>query len=183
MQVKFESDSKVILGGVAGTLRWMIALIVIGGGVTVASVAFARALWREEGAGMYLLPLGVGVLIGVALLVVGAVQLFARERLVLDRVAGMGAYESNSPIVTTEKPFKFKFENVSAVVITTETVDPNHPSADPGIIEAKICKAILRVNRPRRAVTLDEPQNGRVGRVTAIADQVAEFLGIDVGEE
>ena len=132
---------------------------------------------------MFLLPLGLGVLIGVALFVVGVVQLFARERFVLDRTSGIGAYESNSPIVATDKPFKFKFENVSGAAITTETIDQNHPSADSGIIEAKICKAILRVNTPRRVVTLDETQNGRAGRVTAIAEQVAKFLGLDVREE
>ncbi|MGK0189552.1 MAG: hypothetical protein ACI9R3_005369 [Verrucomicrobiales bacterium] len=158
----------------------MIALALIGGGIAAACGAFIQMQWREEGSGMFLLPLGIGMLIGLVLFGVGVVQLFAKERLVLDRSTGRGTYESNSPIVTTEKPFKFKIENVNSVVITMETVEINVSLDGLGRSEAKVCKAVLRVNKPRRAVTLDETQNGRTQRVSAVAEHVAEFLGIAV---
>lgn len=155
----------------------MIALVLIGGGMIAAFVSFGWILWKEEGAGMSLLPIGIGTLIGLALFGVGVVQLFSRERLVLDRSTGRGTYESNSPLVTTEKPFKFKIENVNSVVITIETVETNVSVDVPGVSEVKVCKAVMRVNKPRRAVTLDETQNGRTQRVSAVAEQVAGFLG------
>ena len=126
---------------------------------------------------MFLLPVGTGIVIGLALFGVGVVQLFARERLVLDRSTGRGTYESNSPIVTTEKPFKFKLENVNSVVISQENVETHVAGIEPGMSESKVCKAVLRVSKPRRAVTLDETQNGRTQRVSAVAEQVAGFLG------
>jgi len=177
VKIQHQSESKLTLGGVAGTLRWMIALIVIGDGIAMACGAFAWIVWNAEGPGMYLLPLGIGALIGLALFGVGVVQLFARERLVLDRATGRGTYESNSPIVATGKPFKFKLADVDSVVMTTETVETHASVGRPGIGETKVRQAVLRVTKPRRAVTLDETQNGRTERVTAIADQVARFLG------
>lgn len=177
MKIQYQSESKLIIGGVAGTLRWMIALIMIGVGIAMACGAFAWMTWKAEGPGMYLLPLGIGGLIGLAMFGVGVVQLFARERLVLDRATGRGTYESSSPIVTTGKPFKFKLADVDSVVMTTETIDTNVTAGSPGIGETKVCKAVLRVTKPRRAVTLDETQNGRTERVTAMAGRVAGFLG------
>jgi hypothetical protein len=126
---------------------------------------------------MSLLPIGIGTLIGLALFGVGVVQLFARERLVLDRSTGRGTYQSNSPIVTSEKPFKFKIENVNSVVISQETVGTYVAGIDPGMSESKVYKALLRVSRPRRAVIIDETQNGRNERVVKMAETIAEFLG------
>lgn len=177
MKIQQQSETRIVLGGVAGTLRWMMALALIGSGIVAACCSFGWTLWNEEGAGMFLLPIGTGILIGLALFAVGVVQLFAREKLVLDRSTGRGAYESNSPIVTTGKPFKFKLENVDSVVITEETIETHMAAGEPGMSESKVCKATLRVTKPRRAVTLDETQNGRIQRVTSIAEQVSKFLG------
>ena len=155
----------------------MIALIVIGDGIMLASGAFGWRMWKDQGPGMYLLPVGIGALIGLALFGVGLIQLFARERLVLDRSKAEGLYESNSPIVTTGKSFKFKLSDVDSVVLSTETIDTHVSAGGPGMGETNVCQALLRVTQPRRAVTLDETQNGRTERVTAIAGQVARFLG------
>ncbi|MCH1498163.1 MAG: hypothetical protein L7U83_03750 [Akkermansiaceae bacterium] len=177
MKIQHQSKTKLILGGVAGTLRWMIALALIGGGIVAAFVSFGWILWKEEGAGISLFPIGIGTLVGLALFGMGVAQLFSRERLVLDWSTGWGAYESNSPLVTTEKPFKFKIGNVSSVVITIETVETSVAVDVPVVSEVKICKAVMRVNKPRRAVILDETQNGRTQRVSAVAEKVAGFLG------
>jgi|TARA_B110000914_G_scaffold219960_1_gene229321 hypothetical protein len=177
MKIQHQTKTKLELGGVAGTLRWMVALLLIGGAIMTSCGIFALKLWQEEGPVMFLVPVGSGVLIGLALFGVGLVQLFASERLILDRSAGRGSYESNSPIVTTEKPFKFKLTSINSIVITQETVEAPVALTQSGMSESTVCKAVLRVTKPRRAVTLDETQNGRVERVTKIAEQVADFLG------
>jgi len=183
MKVRHQTKTKLILSGVPGTLRWMVFAIAVGLAVTGFTAFLLWIQWEENGPGLFILPLSVGMLVGTAFVIIGVLQLFARERLILDKQTGKGQYESNSPVITTEKTFEFRLEDVHSVVVSTQTIE--HPVSvnEPGWSEAKECKASLRVVRPRRSVTLDETQNGRVKRVIRIAEEVAGFLSTEVISE
>lgn len=183
MKVKHQTETKLILSGVPGTRRWMVFAIAVGLAVTGFSAFLLWIQWEENGPGLFILPLAVGMLVGTAFVIIGVLQLFARERLVLDKQTGKGQYESNSPVITTETPFEFRLEDVHSVVVSTQTIEHPVSVSEPGWSEAKECKVSLRVVRPRRSVTLDETQNGRVKRVIRIAEEVAGFLSTEVISE
>ena len=183
MKLKHQSEAKLTLSGVPGTFRWMAFAIAVGLAVDGFVGYLMWIQWEEGGPGLFILPLSVGMLMGSAFVVIGVLQLFARERLVLDKQSGTGQYESNSPIITTEKPFTFKLDDVHSVVVSTQMIERHIAANEPGWSEATQCKAVLRVVKPRRGVTLDETQNGRVKRVNRIAKEVAGFLATEVIRE
>jgi len=183
MKLKHQSEARLTLSGVPGTFRWMAFAIAVGLAVNGFVGYLMWIQWEEGGPGLFILPLSVGMLMGSAFVVIGVLQLFARERLVLDKQSGKGQYESNSPIITTEKPFTFKLDDVHSVVVSTQMIERHIAANEPGWSEATQCKAVLRVVKPRRGVTLDETQNGRVKRVNRIAKEVAGFLATEVIRE
>lgn len=183
MKVTHQDSTRLTLSGVPGTLRWMAFAVVVGLAIDGFVGYLAWIQWEEHGPGLFLLPLSVGMLMGTAFLIFGVLQLLARESLVLDQQTGTGRYESNSPIVTTSKPFRFKLENIHSVVISTQTIERSVAVTEPGWSEATECKAVLRVAKPRRTVALDDTQNGRLERVNQLAERVAGFLSIEVTRE
>ena len=115
-------------------------------------------------------------MIGLVTLVVG------RMRLVLDRVTGNGSYDVYSPVIDVGKPCSFRLEEIDSVAI--ERHEEARPHNDEhGSFPAKVCRARLRVCRPRRAILLDETENGQERRVLAVAEAVAGWLELEVTKQ
>lgn len=156
----------------------MIALACIGLLLTGAFGAFALMLHKEHhGMVGSHLPLGLGVLIGQALFWTGVITLaIGRQTLVLDSILGTGEYKVRSPIVDVGKSCRFKLKHVHSVTIETtkETRPGRSGHAD---VDATVHRVRLRLNKPRRAITLDETEHGHLDRLEELAQQVAAFLG------
>ena len=54
---------------------------------------------------------------------------------------------------------------------------------DHGSFLAKVCRARLRVLKPRRAIVLDETENGQERRVQTVAEAVAGWLELEVTKQ
>ena len=177
MYVKSQSDTQLVLAGIPGRRIWMIVLCVFGLAFTAAAIGFMVIIYREEGWSWSFLPLSIGVLIGQGLFWTGAVTLaVGRLSLVLDNSAGTGEYDVVSPIIEVGKPCRFKLENVDSVSLETASEwRPGHD--DRPDTTATVVRAKLRIRKPRRAILLDETENGRLERVETVAETVAAFLG------
>lgn len=83
----------------------------------------------------------------------------------------------------TPRPFNFPLADVAAVSL--ERVLERHPGGGRhgGRSEVEVYRARLLLERPRRAITLDETSNGRDARVAAVAEAVAGFLGVPLRAE
>lgn len=179
-----SNDGKILtLTGIPGGLRWMLFATVVGAAIVTVAGAFIRMQWTSSGWSFSFIPLGLGVLLGLAFLAIGALQLLARERLTLDRQIGRGDYRSNSPVVETPKPFDFRLEDVAEVRLIHRSEWRRGSSHEQTGHQAEIWRAELRIRTPRRTVVLDESQNGREQRVRPIAQTVADFLALDLAED
>ena len=84
-----------------------------------------------------------------------------------------------SPIVDVGKPCQFRLEDIDSVTI--ERREESRPRNDEhGNFPAKVCRARLRVRKPRRAIVLDETENGRERRVQKTAEAVAAWLDMEI---
>jgi len=148
----------------------MAVAMLIGLLLSAAVAWFGLDTYRREGFGFPMVSLGVGLLVAQFIFWTGAVTLaVGRLELVLDRGTGQGEYNVRSPIIDCGKPCRFELDDIHGV--TFETVTESRPQSI-----AVVDRARLRVNRPRRAITLDESQNGQAERVESMAVAVAEFL-------
>ena len=175
-----------MLSGVPGGAGWMAFAAVLGAAISAIVGVVAFRDWQQHGLHGGLLPLGLGLLVGLLPLVVGVAQSFARERLMLDRNHRSGAYASNSPFVTTARPFDFTFDDVAGVVLAfrIETHQTSGPSGrSRAATPSRVWSATLRTTSPRRSVVLDESQSDGEARVRAVAEAVASFIGVDVDDE
>lgn len=181
MRVVENSAERLVLRGVPGGTVWMVFCLLLGLAVMAAAVGFASATYDgASGAlNLQLIPLGIGVLMGLAFFLIGAVTLaVGRVELTLDRVTGEGIYEVCSPIVEAGKPCRFRLEHIARLELkATEEARP--PDADGEQFDAQVVRLRLLVTRPRRTIVLDETQNGRVQRVQRTAEAVAAWLGVD----
>lgn len=182
MKIVEDTPTRLVLAGVPGSFRWMLFATVLGGALTAAVVA--SIVWQlGEGWSFTLIFMGVGLLIAQGIFWMGAVTLaVGRERLELDLTTQRGVYSVRSPIVETgNKPFSFDFVNIHSV--TLERVAERRPaSEDRAEHKAKIVRCRLRTTKPRRAVVLDETENGSEARVRALAERVATFLDLELTE-
>lgn len=156
----------------------MVACVGIGLLLTVAAGWFASVLYQQErGLAFGHFPLGLGILVGQAILWTGVVTLaIGRVVLVLDTGSGTGEYRVRSPIVDAGEPCAFKLEDIQDIFIeTAREIQPRGPDR----IERQVTvhRLRLRLSNPRRAITLDETQNDRLVRLQKLADRVAGFLG------
>ena len=159
----------------------MIVLCVFGALFTAGAAAFIWMTYQASGGWSWsFLPLSIGVLIGQGLFWIGAVTLaVGRLTLVLDSSTGTGDYQVRSPVIEVGKPCSFKLEQVDSVIIEATTEwRPGHD--DRPETTANVQRAKLRIKRPRRSITLDETENGRIQRVQGVAETVAAFLGQQV---
>ncbi|TWT36421.1 hypothetical protein KOR34_13260 [Posidoniimonas corsicana] len=180
MRVVENTTERLVLRGVPGSVVWMVFATLLGVGIMAATGWFGWATTREIGGYLQLVPLGLGFLMGAAFFLIGVVTLaVGRVRLVLDRVTGEGRYDAYSPVIEVGKPCTFRLDHIDSVTIERhEEARPRND--DHGGFPAKVCRARLRVRKPRRAIVLDETENGQEQRVQSTAEAVAAWLGTEV---
>jgi len=186
MKIVERTSDRLVLSGIPGQARWMIAAAAIGGGLTVAVIPL---LLDEISSGntVGILWTGFGLLIAQAIMWTGVVTLaVGRERLELDLTRGKGRYDVRSPIVeVSAKPFAFDIDASLSVQVRSRLERHRSVSAS-GLFqaerEAELYDARILIGTPRRAVTLTERGLGGVEHVLNLARQVADFLGIEVDD-
>lgn len=187
MKIRARTDTRLVLADIPGGAGGMVFSLLLG---LLFTVAFTALAWREHqtgGFGWEMVMDGLGALFGQFFFWLGAVTLaLGREALELDKSppAGRrgGRYVSRSPIVQAPRPFEFELADVHAVSL--ERLTEHHPGGGRhgGRSEVDVCRARLLIERPRRAVTLDETSNHQDTRVLAVGRAVAEFLGVPLEE-
>ena len=178
MKVQQQTNSRMVLTGIPGRRVWMIALTCLGVILTAGVGFFAVVIYNEyQGIAWPHLPLALVFFIAQALFWTGVITLaVGRLTLILDAATGTGEYRVKSPIVDAGRPCKFKLDHIHSVTIETATESrPGRPGHADTI--ARVHRARLRLNKPRRAITLDETENDRINRVETVAQEVATFLG------
>ena len=180
MRIVENTTERLVLKGTPGSVLWMIFATLLGLSFMVASGGFAWISVRETGSYLQLIPLGIGFLMGFAFFLIGLVTLVVgRMRLELDRGTGHGSYDVYSPVIDVGKPCSFRLEAIDSVAIERhEEARPHNDNG--GSFPAKVCRARLRVRHPRRAIVLDETENGQERRVQAVAEGVAGWLNLKV---
>lgn len=181
MRVLENTPDRLSLRGVPGGRLAMVAATVIGLVITAAMLAFAAHEHRQaNGFALAHLPLLLGLVIGQALFWTGAVTLaVGRVALVLDRPANEGRFDVVSPIVDAGKPCRFRLDEIAHLrVESREEGRPRGPNRRE--MDATVVRLRLLLVNPRRAVTLDETQNGNTARIDALAEVVARWLGQEV---
>lgn len=180
MRIVENNSERLVLKGTPGSIRWMVFAVLLGLALMSATGWFIRALIDESGIGAPLLPLGIGFALGAAFFLIGAATLcVGHMRLVFDRTTGTGNYEVRSPIIDVGKPCSFRLEHIDSVTVE-RSAEARPRDVDHSGFPAKVCRARLRLRKPRRALVLDETENGRAHRVQAVADAVAAWLETDV---
>lgn len=177
MKVIESSAQRLVLRGTPGGRIAVMAMTAIGLALTGAFGYFAAAIYdASNGLSWGHLPLALGVGIGQLLFWVGAVTLaVGRVLLVLDRGAREGVYDVRSPIIDAGEPCRFRLEDIAHLEMTaTEEARPR--TVDGAGFDATVVRLRLLLNRPRRAITLDETQNGNVERIERLRDAVSAWL-------
>ncbi len=180
MRIVENTTGRLVLKGTPGSFLWMVFATLLGVVVMAACGWFAWVSVGESGGYLKLVPLGIGFLMGLAFLLIGLVTLaVGRMRLVLNRVSGEGEYDVYSPVIDVGKPCSFRLEDIDSVAI--ERHEEDRPNSDQrGSFPAKVCRARLRLRKPRRAIVLDETENGQERRVQGVAEKVGEWLDLEV---
>ena len=178
MRIREQTDTRLVLTGIPGRRVWMLGLTGFGLVLTAVLLGFAYLLHKAHAGWVWPhLALGFGLLIAQGILWTGIITLaVGRLTLVLDTTLGTGEYRVRSPIVEAGTPCKFKLEHIDSIAIETSR------ESRPGTLnhaeeEAVVHRLRLRLNHPRRAITLDETENNRLARLETLANHVAGFLG------
>lgn len=187
MRIKTEDERVMRLSGVPGGVPWMVFATVFG---VVLTSAFGYVAYLQSGPSGAWVPMVVcliGAAFGQVFTWIGIATLaVARESLELDRAGGVGRYRSRSPIITVPKSFDFQLERVHSVSVERYTertpVGGGGAGQRIGSSEMDVCRARLLIDRPRRAITLDETSNHRDARVRGVAERVAVFLSVPIEE-
>lgn len=186
MKLRFQTTTHLLLTGVPGSIGWMLFALLLG---LLFSGVFGVLAWRHfqaEGYSYNGVMCSLGAALGQLFFWTGLVTLaVGRETLELNKSAAPGScggcYRSRSPIVRVPKSFDFDLSAIEAVSI--ERFTERHPGGRrDGGSEMDVCRARLLINKPRRAITLNEPSNYRDARVTAIGQTVAAFLEVSLKE-
>lgn len=180
MRIVENTSERLVLKGTPGSARWMAFATILAVVFMAGSGWFAWVCVSEMDSYLPLIPLGIGFLMGGALFLMGLLTLVVgRMQLVFNRITGDGQYEVHSPIVDVGKPCSFRLDDIDSV--TLERHEEQRPYNDHrGSFPAKVCRARLRIRRPRRAIVLDVTENGQDHRVTSVAEQVAGWLDLEV---
>jgi hypothetical protein len=180
MRIVEKTTEQLILKGTPGSVHWMVFATLLGVLFMAVSGWFACVSLGDTGGYLQLIPLGIGFLIGVAFFLIGLVTLaVGRMQLVLNRVSGEGRYDVYSPVIDVGKPCLFRLEDIDSVAIERHQED--RPDSDErGRFPVNVCRARLRIRKPRRAIVLDETENRRDLRVQAVAEEVAVWLEVDI---
>jgi hypothetical protein len=188
MKIHSRTETHLLLAGIPGSAGWLVFALLLGLLFTAVFGSLVRHEYRKRGLSYPVVMCGLGVALGQLFFWTGAVTLaVGRESLELNKSTlpgtGGGRYRSRSPIVTVTMSFDFDLADVHAVSIERFT-EPHRGggSHGGGGSEVDVCRARLLINKPRRAVTLDETSNYRDKRVIAVGQAVAEFLGVPIKE-
>jgi len=176
----------MVLAGIPGSAGWMTFALLLGLLFTAVFGGLARHHFLKEGFSYNVVMCSLGTALGQLFFWTAVVTLaIGRESLELNKAAPPGSrrgrYRSRSPIVSFAKSFDFDLAEVHAVSI--ERFTEHHPGGGRragGSSEVAVCRARLLINKPRRAVTLDETSNYRDERIIAVGRAVAEFLGVPI---
>ncbi|TWT47627.1 hypothetical protein [Botrimarina hoheduenensis] len=179
MRVYAKLPDRLVLRGKPGGFAALLAMAAIGGTITLCAGVFLGLLASEaRGIPWGIVPVGIGLLIGVALLVAAVITLaIGRVSLTLDRPTQTGVYEVVSPIIWAGRPFELRFDQIAALEI--ETHQEHHPTGDRGTdATVQVHRLRLLLEHPRRVILLDETQNGHVERLQRLGAVMADWLGI-----
>ncbi len=174
MRVIERHATRLVLGGIPHGAGWPTLGVAMG--ILFASVfgtLCARHLGQSQWYAASMTALGTGL--GVLFLVVCADILLQRERLELDRTLQRGAYRLSSLIRGEIKSFEFPLERVAGVSLERFMQSTGGKSGFP----VRALRARLLLDKPRRAILLDETQNQKNARIESIAGLTAEFLGVE----
>jgi hypothetical protein len=118
----------------------------------------------------------LGIPVILILTVAGVALSLQCEEVVLDRAAGNGVHRKWFRLIGREKRREFKLERVHDVSIefTTES------RGGRGGFPVNVCRARLRLDRPRRAFALAEVRDGSRRTIDELAQRVAAFLGVAI---
>ena len=179
MRVTQNTTDRLVLKGTPGGMHWMFALIAFGVGMMALTAWFAYTIAIETENYFPVLPLAVGFLFGLVFAWIGATTLiYGRLKLTLDRLHEHGEYEVNSPIIEAGKPCRFHLDAIHSLVIESAH-EARHKTDDTANFDAKVSRLRLRLTKPRRAITLDETENGQEARLEKLGAEVAEWLGVE----
>lgn len=183
MRIVENTTERLVLKATPGSVLWMLFATLLGVAVMAATGWFAWVTVREAVGHLQLIPLGIGFLMGVALLLIGLVTLaVGRMRLVLDRLTGTATYDVYSPVIDVGKPCWFRLEEID--VVSLERHNEARPdNEDHGNFPAKVCRARLRVRKPHRDIVLDETENAQEHRVRGVAEAVAGWLELQITQQ
>lgn len=180
MRVIENTADRLILKGTPGSIRWMIFASLLGASVMCASAWFGSVVVQETGNYLALIPLGIGFAMGLGFFAIGVLTLtVGRMRLEFNRVSGEGTYDVFSPVVDVGTPCQFRLEHIDGIALERQ-VEVRRGGESTGNFQAKVCRARLRLRKPRRAITLDETENGHDLRVQSIVEVVAVWLDLEV---
>ena len=183
MRILQNTEDRLALQGTPGSVRWIIFCTLLGITMMVTTAWFGWVSVEATGSYFPLLPLGIGFLMGTAFFLIGLITItVGRMRLEFDRSTGQGSYDVFSPIIDVGKSCSFRLESIDSVTLERhQETRPDHGTT--GNFPAKACRARLRIRKPRRAIVLDETQNGREDRVRNVANTVAKWLAIEVTQQ
>jgi hypothetical protein len=168
-----QHPQRLVLAGPPGGVGTVILLIVVGAAMTGGGALFALADLGDAG----LMPRIAGWLIGlvgVAILVGGVGNAFARDRLELDQVTGRGRWSRRLLGRDLQNPIDFALEHAKRVQLEYFT---ESSCSDTGPSTVNKVRARLLLTKPRRAILLAEAERSRADRIRATAATVADFLG------
>ncbi|QDT67777.1 hypothetical protein MalM25_06810 [Planctomycetes bacterium MalM25] len=179
MRVTHNTADRLVLQGTPGGMHWMFFMLLFGVTAMAMCAWFAYTVAVETGNYVPILPLAIGFLFGLVFAWMGATTLIVgRLKLTLDRLHEHGEYEVNSPIIEAGKPCRFHFKAIDSLVIES-TFEARHKTNDTANFDARVSRLRLRLTKPRRAITLDETQNGQEQRLEKLGAEVAEWLGFE----
>lgn len=175
MKIVRDTGRVLLLRGVPIGLGWALYATLLGPVLCAAAVTAAIFIWDEAIVGAVAFG-GVGGSIAIIVFLTGLDGMLTREKLEIDRNLSKATYR-RWKLYTSKgaKEWSFAFDRVARVDVRKRT-----ESGGGGKGFNNICSADLRIDKPRRSITLDETSSNGEQRVERIAEAVAEVFGVEV---
>lgn len=175
MRVVNRTGDRLELRGVPQGRSLVFGMVVCVAIAVVAGIFVWMALQRNKSVLAAVMP-ALGVLFMLGMLSVLVLASFRRERLVLDRVTKLAEHETWSLLFGSRKRHDYSFDRIAAVSIERTMQSPGGGRGFP----TPVTRTRLLIDRPRRAIEMDEVQRGSDTPVEALAKEVADFLGCEL---
>jgi len=175
MKLVRDTGRVMLLRGVPIGLGWAVYATLLGPVLCAAAVTAAIYIWEDTILGAIAFG-GVGGAISIAVFTAGLDGMLTREKLEIDRNLSKATYR-RWKLYTSKgaKEWSFDFGRVSHIAVRKRI-----ESGADGRGFNNICSADLRIDKPRRSITLDETSGNGEQRVEKIAEAVAEVFGVEV---